>query len=741
MSASGLASQNARVIQAPERIAALEATGLLDSAPEVEFDRITQLACQVLGVPVSLVALLDADRSYFKSAVGLPELPPDRSVPFSHSLCQYAVAEDAPFCVADTRADAVARENGAVKDMGAGAYLGVPLHASDGQVLGTLCAADFESRDWTESDQSTLQTLAAALESEISLRSELAERHRAEADARAEAAVLATVIEVNASVAAELDLDRLVQAVVDAGRCLTGAAFAAFFYSTDPSERPAYLFTVSGAARELFEGLGRVRMTPLFEPSFSGREVVRIADVRQDERFGKMGGVPEGHLPVTSYLSVPVRDRDGAPLGALLFGHPEADVFDEKTERAALAISDQAAIALQNGRLYRRLEENDRQHRSVLASLDDIVFQIDAHGHFTYLNGSWEAKTGYAVSDTLGRPLLDFDERSQSGSAAQMIDSESALGAFLEEHGHMEVKTKTGALLHMEVRWQSAFDDEGQVSGAAGTMVDVTDTMLYQAERKARVEAERMTRLRDSFLRNISHEVRTPLTVMMGSADVLVEELRDVEEGEFLSAFANDIRDGGQRLMTTLDNVLELAQIQAGQLRPLWAPAFVPSVVESAVEPLLPLAEAKGLSFVLDLDESRRAVNVDSRFIHRLVVNLVGNAIKFTEHGFVRVSTRFIEAQPDGDAQAPGELEVVVEDSGIGIPEEALPYLFEEFQQASESDARSHEGCGIGLALVRHAVRLLGGTVEADSTLGKGSRFRVAIPLPARVGAAVPKRP
>ncbi|WP_108260297.1 sensor histidine kinase [Mangrovicoccus ximenensis] len=161
----------------PDRLAALERTALLDTLPEEAFDRAVRLATDVLGVPVGLMALVDDQRQFFKAHVGLPEpVACARQTPLSHSFCQYVVTCDRPLAVEDARDHPLMQANGAVADMSVVAYLGVPIHGPDGQVLGSFCAIDDKPRDWEDRELKVLVDLCAIIESEIRLRQEVAQR-------------------------------------------------------------------------------------------------------------------------------------------------------------------------------------------------------------------------------------------------------------------------------------------------------------------------------------------------------------------------------------------------------------------------------------------------------------------------------------------------------------------------------------------------------------------------------------
>ena len=185
---------------------------------------------------------------------------------------------------------------------------------------------------------------------------DITQRKLAEESLRRQGAQLKIVSELAAAFTAELDLERLIQAVTDAGRELSGAAFGAFFYTATSKEGEAFLlYTLSGAPRQAFEKFGVPRNTPIFHPTFSGQGVVRIGDVQKDPRYGQLPphhGMPPGHLPVRSYLAVPVVDKARKVIGGLFFGHPEPDVFTEQAEELLVAIAAQAAVAIENAQLY-----------------------------------------------------------------------------------------------------------------------------------------------------------------------------------------------------------------------------------------------------------------------------------------------------------------------------------------------------------------------------------------------------
>jgi signal transduction histidine kinase len=348
-------------LDSPDRLAAVARLGLVGTPHEEAFDRLTRLAARVLGVRGALVTITTGDVQFCKSSVGLPEPWATSGLPLTYGLCPYTVASGEPLLVSDARTDPRFHDNPGVRELGVAGYAGVPLLTTDEYAIGAFCAFDDRPRTWTADDLQTLEDLAAAAMTEVELRATTAAMRANAATLREEGATLEIINQVGRLLTAELDLATLVQAVTDAATALTGARFGAFFYNALDDRGEYYtLYAIAGVPREAFEQFPLPRNTALFGPTFRGEGAVRIADVREDERFGQNPphfGMPPGHLPVVSYLAVPVIARAGEVLGGLFFGHPEPDIFDERAERFAVGLAAQAAVAVENARLYQRAQD------------------------------------------------------------------------------------------------------------------------------------------------------------------------------------------------------------------------------------------------------------------------------------------------------------------------------------------------------------------------------------------------
>jgi PAS domain S-box-containing protein len=345
---------------------------------------------------------------------------------------------------------------------------------------------------------------------------DITERKRAMEALRESEEELRILDRVGATLASELDLKKLVQAVTDAGRELSQAEFGAFFYNdTDSTGEKYLLYTLSAAPEEAFKNFPMPRNTAVFGPTFRGEGTVRVSDIRQDQRYGKNSphhGIPAGHLPVRSYLAVPVTSRSGEVIGGLFFGHSHVGVFTERAQRLVEGIAKQAAIAIDNARLFdatrnqrARAEESEKRFRALVNASSEVVYRMSPDW-----SEMWQLEGRSFISDTQGprQNWIDVyihpDDQATVRNAIRKAIEKKAM--FELEHRVRRVDGTLGWTLSRAV---PVLDNEGNILEWFGAASDVT--IRKTAEQALRESEQRFRVITDA----------TPILVWMAGTDKL----------------------------------------------------------------------------------------------------------------------------------------------------------------------------------------------------------------------------
>jgi PAS domain S-box-containing protein len=361
----------------------------------------------------------------------------------------------------------------------------------------------------------------------------------------------------------------------------------------------------------------------------------------------------------------------------------------------------------------RILEEKERHQRVILETAAEGIVVADGRGFIEELNPAAERLFGFSADELKQRhltlllpPQLQNAPFDTTGGGASWLD----IGTGHEVVGLQ----KNGSTIQLSLS-VSEFK-VGDESRLAIFLEDISDRKDYeQALRVAKEKAEEMVQLKSAFLANMSHELRTPLTAVIGYASMLATELSAEHE-----QFAQLIERSGRRLMDTLNAVLSLAQLESQQMRVELSEIDVAEVVEETATFFEAHAASRGLAFrfLCSPPAVGARARVDPGALNSVLQNLIGNAIKFTESGFVEVRVH----------AANERVFIEVRDTGIGIDRLFLPHLFEEFRQESTGMERSHEGSGLGLALTNRLVDLMGGEIRVESEKGEGTMFTISFP-------------
>ena len=271
----------------------------------------------------------------------------------------------------------------------------------------------------------------------------------------------------------------------------------------------------------------------------------------------------------------------------------------------------------------------------------------------------------------------------------------------------------------------AAIDWEGERGGVV-VLRDVSAQIAAENELiRSKEEAELANRAKTEFLANISHELRTPLNAIIGFSDLMQREMLGPLGNEQYASYIRDIHQSGSHLHDVINDILDLSKIEAGQMELQETLVDVKHAIERCIRVVATRADDNGLKLVIDLPDSLPFVIADERKLKQILINLISNAVKFTEKG----GTITVDAA----AGANGGVIIRVIDSGIGIAPENLSKVFRPFEQVDNSLSRSHEGTGLGLPLTKSLVELHDGTLELESELGAGTTVTVKLPA-ARLG-------
>jgi PAS domain S-box-containing protein len=367
------------------------------------------------------------------------------------------------------------------------------------------------------------------------------------------------------------------------------------------------------------------------------------------------------------------------------------------------------------------MREAEQQYRELVESASDLVWQVDGQGKWTFLNTASERVYGQEPESMVGRPfaeVVDPEYLDQDLAAFGTVLRGEELHDYETIHRHAD-----GSVRHLSYAARPVRDASGAVIGARGMARDVTERAATRvALEEAREMAENAAAAKAAFLANMSHEIRTPMNGVMGMTDLLLDTELTPEQRQS----AELIRTSAESLLHVIDEILDFSKIEAGHVTLEEISIDLHALLDSVVRLLAMRAFEKGVELILDLSPAvPRTVRSDPSRIRQVLTNLIGNAIKFTSQGEIVVT---VSVAPASDGER--EIRFSVRDSGIGIPQDKLETIFEEFTQADVSTTRRYGGTGLGLAISRRLVHFMGGELMARSDDVRGSEFWFTLSLP-----------
>jgi len=364
----------------------------------------------------------------------------------------------------------------------------------------------------------------------------------------------------------------------------------------------------------------------------------------------------------------------------------------------------------------KKAEEELKIFKMGIDNAEDPIFVTDKEGVIKFVNPAFEKVYGYSIDEVNGKT-----PRILKSGLLNQEDYKEFWDTLLSKKiisGEITNKRKDGSLVAIEGSNTPILNDAGDVIGFLSIHRDVTEKKKTQIELVfAKYKAEESDRLKSAFLANMSHEIRTPLNCILGFSEIISDpDIDDIQRNEFKEL----IETSANNLLAIINDIIDISKIEAGQVEVHIAQFSAHKLISTVWKEFENKAIEKGLhiSLLFDLPDGELMIESDETKLKQVLVNFMGNAIKFTEEGNIEIGIRDI----------PKGLQFFVKDTGIGIPPELHQHVFERFRQVENSHTRQYGGNGLGLAISKNLIEILGGTIGMESEPGKGSIFYINLP-------------
>jgi PAS domain S-box-containing protein len=629
-----------------------------------------------------------------QASVGWPDAPYRFRAHPGQGLSERVLADGQLRYTAD-----VTRAAGYLPSLARGSEVDVPLRV-DGGVIGVLVVESSEPNAFGAEDFEILTAAANQASIAIGRARLLAEERRRVDEHKA-------LLDTMADLSSDLELPRVLQAVLNRAVTLlgvTGGEVAIY------EEQPKQLVVVAsqnigkdstGTRLALGEGaMGHTARTrePLIIPSYH-------------EWLGRSG----------QYADVMVHSVMGAPLligrrlvGAIATVHSDPNrLFGPEDLRLLTMFAPQAAIAIENARLYAAAQRQKQYFEELLSNSPVAIVTLDTSHHVVSCNPAFESLFGYTQSEAVGRNLDELISTEATRSEAVEYTRQALDRAI---HGITRRRRQDGTLVDVEVLGVPVIV-EGERVGLMGLYHDVTELL------EARREAEAANSAKSQFLANVSHELRTPLNAIIGYSEMVQEEVMEMGQPALVSDLTK-IQSAGRHLLALINDILDLSKIEAGKMDLYLENFEIGTLTQEVATTVRLLVEKNANRLIVNLPQQPVTMHADLTKVRQMLLNLLSNACKFTEGGTITLTLALEPQETNG-----GDVVVLsVSDTGIGMTAKQMDRLFEAFSQAEASTTSKYGGTGLGLAITKRFSHMMGGDVTVESQPGRGSTFTVRLP-------------
>jgi PAS domain S-box-containing protein len=478
------------------------------------------------------------------------------------------------------------------------------------------------------------------------------------------------------------------------------------------------------------------------ERALSGRYDLVVLDVMLPDIDGfevcrRIREMPDSKGVPIVYLSALYHDAEHRVLG-LEVG---ADAYLKQPVEPRELVATVHAL-LRSRAVEAAVRESERRFRTLVETTSQVIWTTTVEGRMEGDQPSWEAFSGQTPAQHAGDGWMEAVH--PEDRARVRAEWATAVAARRPLQTELRLRRHDGQYREMWMRTAPVLNSDGTVREWVGACQDVSERRVIEHERdhalaaaeQARADAEEASRAKSGFLANMSHEIRTPINAIIGYTDLLqlgvAGELTDAQRGHL-----DRVRMSSRHLLTLIEDILDLAKIESGQMAVVDAPGVISQVVDAALALVIPQAREKGLHIDNQAAGETTGYQGDEDRVRQILVNLLSNAVKFTQPGgTVTVHAGTAEPPAGSEMRCAGQCAFIrVEDTGPGISANQLDAVFEPFVQGESGHTRTKGGTGLGLAISRHLARLMGGDVTVVSQIDRGSSFTIWLPRAELPGA------
>lgn len=371
------------------------------------------------------------------------------------------------------------------------------------------------------------------------------------------------------------------------------------------------------------------------------------------------------------------------------------------------------------------LQASEERYRTIIESMEEGYYEMDPAGSFTFINDAFAKILRCSKEEILGGNFRHFF----NGRTAELFQDEFNLvyetGKFSRKYD-IELHRYNGEPCMVEISISTIKNMQGKPTGFRGIMYDVTELRRAEDLVRQKKAAEEANRAKSEFLANMSHEIRTPLNGIIGMTELAMDTKLDDNQANILTTISSE----ANALLEIINDILDFSKIEAGMLELEEIPFDLSIVVDNVANSIAHSAQKKGLEFItfLSPDIQQRLVGDPVR-VRQILINLLGNAVKFTHEGEI-----YLKIESRGETENTLNVRFSVKDTGVGIPENIQSKIFDSFTQADGSTTRKYGGTGLGTAISKQLVELMGGEIGLESEVGKGSTFWFLVEFPKQTG-------